>query len=100
MVATRAEGTMSEVPVVDLELPTEAEIAEGRRILALYPEGPPLEGYTCFDCVGRRLKEASLEDELASWADFVERLGGVDVNTLCPLAWDQYNTDGDCLASK
>lgn len=91
---------MSEVPVVDLELPTEAEIAEGRRILERYPEGPSPEHYTCFDCVGRRLKEESLEDELASWADFVERLGGVDVNTLCPLAWDQYNTDGDCLASK
>ncbi len=90
---------MSDVPVIDLELPTEAEIVEGHRVLALSPEGPPIESYTCFDCVGRRLKEASLEDELASWAD-LERFGRSDVKTLCPLAWDQYNTDGDCLASK
>ena len=90
---------MSAVPVVDLEAPTEAEIVEGRRILALYPEGLPPESYTCFDCVGRRLKSESLEDELASWAD-LERYDDSVVKTLCPLAWDQYNTDGDCLASK
>ena len=99
VVGARAEETMSEVPVVDLEMPTEAEIAEGRRVLALAPEGPPIESYTCFDCVGRRLKEESLEDERASWAD-LGRFSGVSVKTLCPLAWDQYNTDGDCLASK
>lgn len=90
---------MSEVPVVDLEMPTEAEIAEGRRVLALRSESLLPESYTCFDCVGRRLKEASTEDELASWAD-LGRFGRPDVKTLCPLAWDQYNTDGDCLASK
>ncbi len=98
VVATRAETTMTEL-VTDLEAPTEAEIAEGRRVLALYPEGPPLEGYTCFDCVGRRLKSASTEDERASWADHA-RFGGSNVKTLCSLAWDQYNTDGDSLASK
>lgn len=85
--------------VTDLEAPTEAEIAEGRRILARYPEGPPLEGYTRFDCVGRRLKLESTEDERASWADHA-RFGGSAVKTLCSLSWDQYNTDGDCLASK
>ena len=85
--------------VTDLEAPTEAEIAEGRRVLALSPESLPPESYTCFECVGRRLSSESTEDECASWAD-LERFGSSDVKTLCPLAWDQYNTDGDCLASK
>ena len=88
-----------DVPVLDFEAPIEAELVEGRRILALHLDGLPPESYTCFECVGRRLKSNSTEDELASWAD-LGRFGGVDAHTLCPLAWDQYNTDGDCLAGK
>jgi len=99
VVGARTEEMMSEVPVVDLEMPTEAEIAEGRRVLALRSESFLPDSYTCFDCVGRRLKEASTEDERASWAD-LGRFSGVSIKTLCPLAWDQYNIDGDCLASK
>lgn len=90
---------MSGAPVVDLEEPTEAEVAEGRRVLALYPESPPIDCFTCLECVGRRLRSESTEDELASWAD-LSRFAKADVQTLCPLAWDQYNTDGDCLALK
>lgn len=90
---------MSGAPIVDLEEPTEGELAEGRRVLALYPESPPIERFTCFGCVGRRLKSESTPDELASWAD-LGSFGGADVKTLCPLSWDQYNTDGDCLALK
>jgi hypothetical protein len=88
-----------DAPVVDLEEPTELEKAEGRRVLALYPESPPIESFTCLGCVGRRLRSESTDDELASWADLAP-LGSADVKTLCPLAWDQYNTDGDCLAMK
>jgi len=89
----------SDAPVVDLEEPTELELAEGRRVLALYPESSPIENYTCLGCVGRRLRSESTEDELASWSDLA-RFASADVKTLCPLAWDQYNTDGDCLALK
>lgn len=88
-----------DAPIVDLEEPTEAEIAEGRRILALYPTSPAIENFTCLGCVGRRLRSESTDDELASWADLA-RFGSKGVKTLCPLAWDQYNTHGDCLALK
>ena len=88
-----------DAPIVDLEEPTEAELAEGRRFLARYPDSPSIESFTCLGCVGRRLRSESNDDELASWSDLA-RFAGDDVKTLCPLAWDQYNTDGDCLALK
>jgi hypothetical protein len=75
---------------------TDAELAEARTILE--PTEKP-ESFTCFDCVGRRLRSECPEAERASW-DAGLRAFNPQARTLCALAWDPYNTNGDCLASK
>lgn len=90
---------MNDPPLPDVHEPTEEELEEGHRRLETFVDSVPIESYTCFGCVGRRLKAESTDEDIATWSD-LEGFGAEKIKTLCPLAWDPYNTDGDCLALK
>ena len=78
--------------------PTEAELAEARRCIANSRLALVPEDLSCFRCRGRRLLSDCSPAAAAVWADV--RKFNPDAKTLCALAWDPYNTDGDCLAEK
>ena len=74
--------------------------AEGHRLTCSFAAGndEPLEHFTCFDCDGAKLRSEVPPEQLIEWADLLPF--NRRARTLCALAWDGYNTNGDCLASK
>lgn len=72
--------------------------AEAQRLICFSRDDVPMERYTCFDCHGARLRSEVPSEQLIPWGDLIRF--NRETRTLCALAWDGYNTNGDCLASK
>jgi hypothetical protein len=78
-----------------------AERAEAHRLISLslrmFPDAKP-EDFTCLGCAGAKLWKTEHPTQLSAWADL--RKYNSKARTLCAFAWDDYNTNGDCLAAK
>jgi hypothetical protein len=78
---------------------SDAELKEAERRVGAHGRGSSSpKDYTCFGCSGRKMIAECSDEERAQWQ--MLRRFNPGALTLCSLAWDPYNTNGDCLAEK
>lgn len=68
-----------------------------------------VSGYRCMDCQGAFIDPAQDEELEKQYREFVVKVDKetrnytcihCNINRECVVAWDLYNTNGDCLPSK